>query len=147
MSGSSVTATPCTSRDSPAPKNTALRKTKKGAKIPGYSPYREYLLEEIQNLKELPDVFICANDFAAVDTMYVFKQLGIRVPQDIYLCGFDDSPESHVTSPTLTTIHIHSQIMGFSAVHLLMSRIKEPSLNFRRIYTETSLIYRESTED
>lgn len=37
--------------------------------------------------------------------------------------------------------------MGFSALHLLMSRIKEPSLNFRRIYTETSLIYRESTED
>lgn len=129
------------------PKEYCITKNKKGAKIPGYSPYREYLLEEIQNLKELPDVFICANDFAAVDTMYVFKQLGIRVPQDIYLCGFDDSPESHVTSPTLTTIHIHSQIMGFSAIHLLMSRIKEPSLNFRRIYTETSLIYRESTED
>lgn len=115
--------------------------------MPGYNLYREYIMEEIQKRKELPDVFICANDFIAVDVMSVFKQLGIRVPQDVYLCGFDDSPESHVTSPTLTTIHIHSQIMGFSAVHLLMSRIKEPSLNFRRIYTETSLIYRESTGD
>ena len=79
--------------------------------------------------------------------MYAFKELGISVPQDVYLCGFDDSPESKVTSPTLTTIHIHSQIMGFSAVHLLISRIKEPYLNFRKIYTETRLIYRESTED
>ena len=87
-------------------------------------------------------MFICANDFVALDTMQVFKELGIRVPEDVWLCGFDDSPESRVTSPTLTTIHIHSQIMGLSAVHLLVSRIKEPTLNFRRIYTETSLIYR-----
>lgn len=122
-------------------------KNEKNVKTPGYEPYRKYLKEEIQKIKKLPDVFICANDFVAIDTMYVFKELGISVPQDVYLCGFDDSPESKVTSPTLTTIHIHSQIMGFSAVHLLMSRIKEPSLNFRKIYTETSLIYRESTED
>ncbi len=129
------------------PEEYCITKNKTGVKVPGYNLYREYIMEEIQKRKELPDVFICANDFIAVDVMSVFKQLGIRVPQDVYLCGFDDSPESHVTSPTLTTIHIHSQIMGFSAVHLLMSRIKEPSLNFRRIYTETSLIYRESTED
>jgi len=129
------------------PEEYCIIKNKEGAKTPGYTPYQEYLKEQIQNLKKLPDVFICANDFVAIDTMHVFKELGISVPQDIYLCGFDDSPESKVTSPTLTTIHIHSQIMGFSAVHLLMSRIKEPSLNFRRIYTETSLIYRKSTED
>ncbi|MDE7202006.1 MAG: LacI family DNA-binding transcriptional regulator [Lachnospiraceae bacterium] len=124
-----------------------ILKNKQGFKMPGYEPYRAYLKEQIQKIKELPDVFICANDFVAIDIMSVFKELGILVPQDIYLCGFDDSPESKVTSPTLTTIHIHSQIMGFSAVHLLMSRIKEPSLNFRRIYTETSLVYRESTEN
>lgn len=109
--------------------------------------YREYLTEQIQKLGKLPDVFICANDFIAIDVLCVFKELGISVPRDVYLCGFDDSPESRVMSPSLTTIHIHSQIMGFSAVHLLMSRIKEPSLNFRTIHTETSLIYRESTED
>ena len=96
---------------------------------------------------KLPDVFICANDFIAIDALMVFKQLGISVPKDVYLCGFDDSPESKVMTPSLTTIHIHSQIMGFSAVHLLISRIKEPSLNFRTIHTETSLIYRESTGD
>lgn len=111
------------------------------------SAYQAYLTEQFQKLDALPDVFICANDFIAIDTLQAFKKLGISVPGDVYLCGFDDSPESRVMSPTLTTIHIHSQIMGFSAVHLLMSRIKEPSLNFRTVHTETSLIYRESTED
>ena len=120
---------------------------KEGAKKPGYHTYREYLEEELGKLKKLPDVFICANDFIAIDTLYVFKKMGISVPQDVYLCGFDGSPESEIVSPSLTTIKIHSQVMGSSAVHLLISRIKEPSLNFRTIYTETSLIYRESTKD
>lgn len=101
----------------------------------------------LSKMDSLPEVFICANDFVALDVMQVFKKLGISVPDDVWLCGFDDSPESKVVTPTLTTIHIHSQIMGFSAVHLLVSRIKEPSLNFRTMHTETSLIYRESTGD
>ncbi len=109
--------------------------------------YMEELKMRFEKMDSLPDVFICANDFVALDTMQVFKKLGISVPRDVYLCGFDDSPESKITTPSLTTIHIHSQIMGFCAVQLLMSRIKEPSLNFRTIHTETRLIYRESTED
>ena len=47
--------------------------------------------------------------------------------------------------PTLTTVHIHTQIIAFSAVHLLISRIRQPSLDYRTIHTETNLIYREST--
>lgn len=120
---------------------------KKDARSPGYKVYREYLTEELGKLKSLPDVFICANDFIAIDTLHVFKNMGISVPQDVYLCGFDGSPESEIVSPSLTTVKIHSQVMGSCAVHLLISRIKNPSLNFRTVYTETSLIYRESTEN
>lgn len=109
--------------------------------------YQAYLAERLQRLECLPDVFLCANDFVAIDTIHALHRLGYRVPQDVYLCGFDDSPGSRIIIPSLTTIHIHSQIMGFSAVHLLISRIKEPSLNYRTIYAETSLIFRESTGD
>ena len=114
---------------------------------PDPDDYRLYLQERLQKMKKLPDVFICANDFAAMDVIYALKELGYSVPQDVWLCGFDDTAESKVITPSLTTIHIHSQVMGLSAVQLLMSRIKEPSLNFRTMYTETNLIYRESTED
>lgn len=128
------------------PEEHCILKNKKGVNNPSSKEYRKYLKECFQNMNTLPDVFVCANDFVAMDTLRVFKDLGISVPKDIYLCGFDNSPESKILTPSLTTIHIHSQIMGFSAVHLLISRIKEPSLNYRTIYTETDLIYRESTE-
>ena len=78
--------------------------------------------------------------------MLVLDSLGYSVPGDVCLCGFDDSPESRVVAPPLTTIHIHSQDIGLSAVQLLISRIKEPSLNYRTMYIETNLIFRESTE-
>lgn len=129
------------------PEDCCITGNEEAAKNPGYEPYRDYLLEEMQKIDKLPDVFICANDFIAMDTLLAFKKLGISVPKDVYLCGFDDSPESKVMTPSLTTVHIHSQIMGFSAVQLLLTRIKEPSLNFRTVHTETSLIYRESTDD
>lgn len=120
---------------------------KEGVKNPSYNDYREYLSDCLQKMETLPDVFICANDFIAIDVLHVLRKLGYSVPGDIYLCGFDDSPESKILTPSLTTIHIHSQIMGYSAAHLLISRINEPSLNYRTVYTETDLIYRESTAD
>lgn len=124
-----------------------ILENKKGVSNPSSEDYREYLTQCFQNLQKLPEVLICANDFVAIDTMQVLQKLGYSIPDDVYICGFDDSSESRIISPSLTTIHIHSQIMGFSAVHLLMSRIKNPSLNYRTMYTETTLIYRESTMD
>lgn len=131
----------------PCKEEYSILGNKEGVKYPTSEDYREYLTDVIKNLRELPDVFICANDFIALDVLQAFNRLGISVPKDVYLCGFDDSSESRITTPPLTTIHIHSQIMGFTAVHLLISRIKEPGLNYRTVHTETSLIYRESTED
>lgn len=120
---------------------------KEGVRRPSSNDYQEYLTERIRNLDKLPDVFVCANDFVALDVLQVLKNLGHSVPEDIYLCGFDDSPESRVITPPLTTVHIHSQTLGFSAVQMLISRIDEPSLDYRIMHTETDLIYRKSTGD
>ena len=106
---------------------------------------REELTVAIASLKELPEVFVCANDFVATDLMQALAAAGKRVPEDVRICGLDDSAESRLSKPALTTVHIHTQIIAFSAVHLLISRIKEPSLDFRTIHTETNLIYRDST--
>ena len=70
--------------------------------------------------------------------------MGKRVPDDVMIAGFDDSAESILIQPSLTTVHIHTQIMAYSAMHLLISRIETPSLDFRTAYTETYLIWRES---
>ena len=109
------------------------------------SKYKNYLQTALSKLDELPELFICANDFVAIDVLDILKNLGYKCPEDIKLFGFDDSPESKVMSPSLSSCHIHSQIMGYSAANMLMARIKQPDLNYRITYSATDLIYREST--
>jgi LacI family transcriptional regulator len=107
--------------------------------------YKEYLSDALASIKEMPQMFICANDFVALDALYGLRKLGLESPRDIKLFGFDDSPESKIISPSLSTSHIHSQIIGYTAAQLVISRIEQPNLNYRTVYTETDLIYREST--
>ena len=109
--------------------------------------YRDCLRETISKMKDLPELFICANDFVAIDILTVLREMGVSCPEDILLSGFDDSPESKVITPPLTTCHIHSQIMGASAAYLLISRIRQPHLNYRTLHAETDLIYRASTRE
>ena len=106
----------------------------------------EQLVNTLTSLQEFPDVFICANDFVADDAIYALRKLGKSVPEDVLFCGFDDSPNSRIMTPALTTVHIHTQIMAFSAMQLLISRIEQPNLDYRIVHTETELIYRDSTK-
>ncbi len=105
----------------------------------------EKLNELLPALSELPEVILCANDFIACDAIYILHKLGKSVPGDVLFCGFDDPPNSRIITPSLTTVHIHTQIMVFAAMQLLVSRIKEPELDFRIVHTATELIYRDST--
>ena len=107
--------------------------------------HQNEIREKLAALDTLPDVFICANDFVAGDAMLALWALGKSVPEDVCILGFDDSTESRRSRPTMSTVHIHTQIMAFTAVQLLMNRIREPSLDYRTVYTQTDLICRDST--
>ncbi len=105
----------------------------------------EQLYSALQILPELPDAFICANDFIAVNLIGCLRRMNIICPKDILLLGFDDSPEARYHAPTLSTVHIHTQVMGDLAAELLLSRIASPAREPRTTYSLTDLILREST--
>ena len=105
----------------------------------------EQLADALAGLTDYPDVFICANDFVADDAIYALRKLGKSIPEDIYFCGFDDSPNSRIMTPSLTTVHIHTQIMAIVAMQLLITRLESPDLHYRIVHTETELIYRDSS--
>lgn len=112
------------------------------------SPYNNpsWLASKIQSLKELPDAFFCANDFLAICTIKALKSLNYKLPDDIKVAGFDDSPESQIVEPQLTTISIKGKDMGYIATNLLLNRIKYPDSPFTVTYTHTDIIYRASTK-
>lgn len=110
------------------------------------NPYHDanWLADRISSLKHTPEVFFCANDFLATSTIKALKQSGKSIPDDVYVCGFDNAPEATIIEPNLTTIKIHSSSMGYTAADLLLSRIANPHMPYRKTYIETDIIYRES---
>ncbi len=110
-------------------------------------PYHDiaWLSERIGSLKEMPEVFFCANDFLATCTIKALRLLGRSVPGDVLVCGFDNAPEATIIEPNLTTVRIHSSSMGYTAAELLLSRIANPNMPYKKTYIETDVIFREST--
>ena len=101
----------------------------------------------LQKMPSLPQILICANDFLAINLISSLRRMGIQCPEDILVLGFDDSPESRFHSPTLSSVHIHTQGMGRIAAELLLERISDRNREYRITYMSTELILRESTDD
>lgn len=112
------------------------------------NPYYDtaWLSNRIRLLPALPDAFFCANDFLAISILKALKALNLSVPSDIMVCGFDNSPESTIIEPSLTTVKIPSSSMGYISAELLLSRIEHTEMPYRTTYIKTDVIYRTSTK-
>ncbi len=99
-------------------------------------------------LLALPDpptaVFAC-NDMMAVGAISAAAGLGLRVPGDISVVGFDNVELASFTVPALTTINQPKHEVGSTAVAMLMDRIKAPALPSRRLVFPLELIVRKSS--
>lgn len=70
-----------------------------------------------------PTALLAANDLAASAVMQVCRHLGIDIPGDLSLIGFDDLGFSSHTFPTLSTVHVDKEMLGRIAVRRLLSRL------------------------
>jgi len=75
---------------------------------------------ELLERKDRPTAIFAANDMSALAVVAVAKSLGIRVPQDLSVVGFDDVPDAALASPSLTTVRQPLQKMGEEAMKLLL---------------------------
>jgi len=83
-------------------------------------------LEQIAGLLQAPDrptALLCANDYHAHIVLRVCRDLGIKVPGDLSLVGFDDIEYSSHCDPPLTTIRVDKEEMGRVAMRHLYSLI------------------------
>lgn len=114
---------------------------------PNSAPYGEaaWLVERLRAMPQLPDAFVCANDYLAIHLMKALKCMELRIPEDIMVVGFDDSPEASVTEPQLSTVRIPSGEMGFIAAGILLDRIQCPTLPYRCCYIQTTPLWRATT--
>src|SRR5690606_5774545 len=77
--------------------------------------------------RSLPTAVVCANDTLAIDAIQAFRELGMSVPEDISVSGFDNIEAAYRMRPALTTVHVPKESLGRRAVDRLLERIESPS--------------------
>jgi len=94
--------------------------------------------------KDRPTAIFAANDQMAFGTLFAARELGLRVPEDLAVVGFDNVPLSTYFFPSLTTVEIPMNSLGAAAMEMLMNLMT--NTNFSRMkWFKTRLIVREST--
>ena len=73
--------------------------------------------------KQLPEAIFCANDAIAMGCMEALAEVGIRMPEDVSIAGFDDTLAARTTMPQLTTVRQPLRAMGAKAVEILLEQI------------------------
>ncbi len=89
---------------------------------------------------------ICHNDMEAVRLLQRLLEESFRVPRDFRLAGFDGSQISAQVSPKLTTIEQPCAILAEYAIQLMKERIKRPDSLPRRLFSDFTLLERESSK-
>ena len=92
-----------------------------------------------------PDAFICESDYVAAVLRNTLDRLGLSVPKDVMLAGFDDVRCAVTTVPPLTTVRQPCEDIALIAYRTLRERMRDPSLPPRRILVPAPLVVREST--
>ncbi len=81
--------------------------------------------ETLMQRQPRPTIVLCGNDVLAVGALRGAEKLGLRVPQDVSVTGFDDIELAQVVRPGLTTVHVPHREMGRLAAQELVEMIEE----------------------
>lgn len=101
-------------------------------------------MRRLMRLAEPPDAILVANNLMMVGALTAIRELGIRVPEQVALVGFDDLPLSALLTPPLTVMAQPTYELGREALRLLMQRMKTPDALPRTVTLPAQLIVRES---
>jgi GntR family transcriptional regulator of arabinose operon len=104
-------------------------------------------LTQVRELIEThrPEGIVCSNDFTAAQLMRTLETIGLTVPDDVRLGGFDDVKYASLLPVPLTTIHQPCAEIGEVAMSAMADRLLHPDLPARDILLDFTLVVREST--
>lgn len=105
------------------------------------------LTERLLQLDNRPDAFFAVNADTAAGILYACKDAGLRVPEDVSICGFSDNDMARSTEPRLSMVDQSGEAVGQGAMELLLAKIdgNEERLVYKNKIVKTSLVLRGTT--
>lgn len=93
---------------------------------------------------EVPKALLIASGTLAIGALRALHEKGVRVPQDVSIISINDISVSKYVYPALSTIHVHTEMMGETSVELLLERLNGRKIG-KKVVLPTELILRNSS--
>lgn len=109
----------------------------------------EEVTPELLQRPDRPDAIFAVNDDTAIGILYTAKCMGLRVPDDLSICGFTNGERAIACDPMLTTVEQRGHRVGIEAVDILLDHVEgrtAPGAVERRV-VKTRLIVRGTTRE
>ncbi len=100
--------------------------------------------EKLFKGKLRPDAVICSDDYMAIGVMRKIKELGLNIPEDVAVIGFDDIEIAAYIQPTLTTVRQPIENIGGLAAHALLKLLQDTVKKPIRRLLNVELVVRDS---
>ena len=91
---------------------------------------------ELMDLAVPPTAIFCANDLMAVGCYDALRELGLRIPRDVAVMGYDDREIARHLHPPLTTVLLPHLEMGMLAAEMLLETLARPAIRPRQMKVE-----------
>lgn len=101
--------------------------------------------EQFLRLAKRPTALIAINDLLAIGAMRAASDMGLQIPKDLSVVGYDNIPIASYVFPRLTTVSKDANSAGREAMKLLLARIQEPDRPQQTLNISPRVIIREST--
>lgn len=107
----------------------------------------EELTPKVMRRDDRPDAFFAVNDDTAIGILYTLKRMGIRVPEEVSVCGFTNGVRAVSCDPMLTTVEQRGQMVGEEAVDILVNKVEgiTPMDKVEKKVVRTRLVVRGTT--
>lgn len=107
----------------------------------GYSAVRKLLEQENR-----PTAVVVADDLMAFGAMRAIKEQGLRIPEDVSVISFNDTPLAGYVDPPLTSMEIFVYDLGYNAGETLIEQLRDSGGHKKHIIIPTKLKVRRSTK-
>ncbi|MBX0359512.1 LacI family DNA-binding transcriptional regulator [Halobacillus sp. Nhm2S1] len=104
-----------------------------------------HVMRQIAGMNEKPDAIFTGSDEIAAGVILEAKSLGMKIPEDLAVMGFDDQPIAEMIDPALTTIQQPIKEMGTISVDMLLRLLKNQPLDQKHKELSVELVIRSST--
>lgn len=103
------------------------------------------MMEILKKKSVMPTAIIAANDNMALGAMKALFRMGIKVPDQVSIVGYDGIDYGKYSEPTLTTIEVNQNRLGTLAAQMLLQRIDNKKVKEKRVVMDYQIYYGNST--